>query len=213
MEQVYVIKTRKKLSLIMLISWSKARRIDKALCLFVTGCDCCNADAEHWRQQQRHVYVAYVPPHTPCPWFGMLAMFRAMAAEVWWVQFIVKISGVWGGACLHLRHHPIFFHQDFCTLLEWELSWGTKVMLRAFPESARNTLNLSLQQNTEFIVWGGWISILIIGIQLLGNSTYLPLAKVCSYAILVDSVDSLDSHHCWLISWAAEAHRILPRYR
>jgi hypothetical protein len=74
-------------------------------------------------------------------------------------KFIVKISGVWGVARLHLRHHPIFFHQNFCTLLEWEMSWGTKVMLRAFPERTRNTLNLSLLRDTEFIVLGGWISI------------------------------------------------------
>jgi hypothetical protein len=38
------------------------------------------------------------------------------------------------------------------------MSWGTKVMLRVFPENTGNTLNSSLQQNTEFIVWGGWIS-------------------------------------------------------
>jgi hypothetical protein len=25
---------------------------------------------------------------------------------------------------LHLRHHPIFFHQEFCALLELEMSWG-----------------------------------------------------------------------------------------
>ncbi len=58
-------------------------------------------------------------------------------------------------AHLHLWHHPIVFYKDFCALLEWKLSWGTKVLLRAFPESAGNTLNSSLQQNTEFIVLGG----------------------------------------------------------
>jgi hypothetical protein len=35
------------------------------------------------------------------------------------------------------------------------MSWGTKVVLRVFPESTRNTLNLSLQRDTEFIVLGG----------------------------------------------------------
>ncbi len=83
--------------------------------------------------------------------------------------FIVKISGVWGVARLHLRHHHIFFHQNFCALLEWEMSWGTKVMLRAFPESARNTLNLSLQRDTEFIVSGGWISRILEVEGLAGN--------------------------------------------
>ncbi len=67
----------------MFISYTKAQRIDKLSCLFVAGLDCCTADVERWRQQQQHIYVVYVPPHTPCPWFGMLAMFRVMAAEVW----------------------------------------------------------------------------------------------------------------------------------
>ncbi len=31
------------------------------------------------------------------------------------------------------------------------MSWGTKDMLGVFPESAQNTLNTSLQYNTEFI--------------------------------------------------------------
>jgi hypothetical protein len=72
-----------KISLIMFISYSKAQHIDKLLCLFVVCLDCCISDTEHQQQQQRHIYVVYVPPHAPCPWFGMLAMFRAMAAEVW----------------------------------------------------------------------------------------------------------------------------------
>jgi hypothetical protein len=66
----------------MFIPYTKAQRIDKLSCMFVAGRDGCTADAEHWRQQRRHIYVVYVPPHAPCPWFGMLAMFRAMAAEV-----------------------------------------------------------------------------------------------------------------------------------
>jgi hypothetical protein len=37
-------------------------------------------------------------------------------------------------AHVHLWHHPIVFYQDFFTLLEWELSWGTKFMMRAFAE-------------------------------------------------------------------------------
>ena len=50
--------------------------------MFVAGRDGHTADAEHRRQQQWHIYIVYVPPHAPCPWFGMSAMFRAMAAEV-----------------------------------------------------------------------------------------------------------------------------------
>jgi hypothetical protein len=66
----------------MFIPYTKAQRIDELSCMFVAGRDGCTADAEHWRQQRRHIYVLYVPPHALCPWFGMSAMFRAMAAEV-----------------------------------------------------------------------------------------------------------------------------------
>ncbi len=69
--------------LLMFIGSSKARCINKLSCVIVASPDGCNANAEHWRQQQWHIYVEYVPPHTQCAWFGMLAMFRATAAEVW----------------------------------------------------------------------------------------------------------------------------------
>jgi hypothetical protein len=73
-----------KLSFVILINYTnKAQRIGKLSCLFVAGLNRCTADAEHQWQHQRHIYIVYVPPHTLCLWFGMLAMFRAMAAEVW----------------------------------------------------------------------------------------------------------------------------------
>ena len=65
----------------MFIPYTKAQRIDELSCMFVAR-DGRTADAEHRRQQRRHIYVVYVPPQAPCPWFGMSAMFRAMAAEV-----------------------------------------------------------------------------------------------------------------------------------
>ncbi len=71
-----------KLSLIIFTSYTKVQRIGESWCLFVADLDHCTTDAEHRRQQQWHIYVVYVPPHALCPWFGMLAMFRAMAAEV-----------------------------------------------------------------------------------------------------------------------------------
>ncbi len=55
---------------------------DKLSCLFVAGRDHCTAYAEHLQQQRQDIYVVYVPHHARCPWFGMSAMFRAMAAEV-----------------------------------------------------------------------------------------------------------------------------------
>ncbi len=63
----------------MFISYSKAKHIIKLSCLFVAGLDCCTADAEHWWQQQWHIYVVYL-----CPWFGLSpAMFKSMEAGVW----------------------------------------------------------------------------------------------------------------------------------
>ncbi len=61
----------------MFIPYTKAQRIDKSLGMFVAGCNGRNANAEHGRQQHQHIYVVYVPPHAPCPWFGMSAMFKA----------------------------------------------------------------------------------------------------------------------------------------
>ncbi len=82
--------------LITCISYSMARGVDKSACLIVAGCDGCTADAEHWPQQWPHLYV--VPPHAPCPWFGMLAMFRATVAEVWWLLIISQdLGGAWDG--------------------------------------------------------------------------------------------------------------------
>ncbi len=66
----------------MFIPYTKAQCIDELSYIFVAGRDGHSANAEHRRRQRRHIYIVYVPPHAPCPWFGMLAMFRAMAAEV-----------------------------------------------------------------------------------------------------------------------------------
>ena len=64
------------------ISLKHGLRINESSCMFVAGRDGHTADAEHWWQQRQHIYIVYVSPHAPCPWFGMPAMFTAMAAEV-----------------------------------------------------------------------------------------------------------------------------------
>jgi hypothetical protein len=56
------------------------------------------------------------------------------------MQFLASIDR--GGRC-----HPIFFHWDVCTLLEWELSWDTKSLLTTSTENDGNMFNYSLQQN------------------------------------------------------------------
>jgi hypothetical protein len=53
----------------MFISYSKATRcIDESFCLFVAGCDGCTADSEQGWQQQRNMYVIYVPSHVGKRW-------------------------------------------------------------------------------------------------------------------------------------------------
>jgi hypothetical protein len=56
-------------------------------------------------------------------------------------------------AHLHLWHQPIVFYWDCCTLLEWELSWGTKYILRVFAESVGKTLNYSQQSYSKLVVY------------------------------------------------------------
>ncbi len=51
----------------MLISFSKAQHIDKALCLFVASRDCHIANPEYHQWQQRQIYIVYVPRHAPYP--------------------------------------------------------------------------------------------------------------------------------------------------
>jgi len=46
---------------------------------------------------------------------------------------------------LMLRQYPTIYYRNFCSLLKWELSWGTKSLLTASAESAGNMLtNYSL---------------------------------------------------------------------
>ena len=49
----------------MFIPYTKAQRINESSCMIVAGRDGCTANAELRQQQQRHIYVVYVPPHAP----------------------------------------------------------------------------------------------------------------------------------------------------
>ncbi len=79
------------------------------------GRDSRTANAEHQRQQRRHIYIVYGPPHGWYAQFAMLAMFRASAAEV---RALLIISDDFGGlgsvtfASQALSHHliPGFLH-------------------------------------------------------------------------------------------------------
>ncbi len=72
------------------------------------GRDGRTADAEHQRQQWRHIYVVYGLPHGRYAWFAMLAMFGASAAEVRALLISSHNFGGLGSARLHLRHYTIF---------------------------------------------------------------------------------------------------------
>ncbi len=141
----------------MFIPYTKAQRIDESSCMFVAGHDGRTANAEHRRQQQRHIYLVYVPPHAPCPWFGMSAMFRAMAAAVRWVLICTLIfQGCWGpkfeSQALDLLFGCIFL----CATLE--ICLGVLNPVFQLWRVGIWPLSLYLTSQYEFVLWGGGIS-------------------------------------------------------
>jgi hypothetical protein len=68
--------------LLMLFSYSKARRADKLSSVMFAGRDGRTADAEHQQRQRRHIHAVYGPPRDRYAWFAMPAMLGASAAEV-----------------------------------------------------------------------------------------------------------------------------------
>jgi len=75
------------------------------------------------------------------------------AAEVWWLLISNPNSGgPRDGMFASLRHYPIIYHPDICTLLEWELLWSTLFSLTAFAECVTNVLNYSLQSYYQLVV-------------------------------------------------------------
>jgi len=65
----------------MLLSYSKARRIDESSSVMFAGRDGSTANAEHQRQQQRHIHVVYGPPHDRYARFAMPVMLGASATD------------------------------------------------------------------------------------------------------------------------------------
>ncbi len=146
----------------MFISYTKAQCIDKSLCLFVAGLDCCTADAEHWRQQQWRINNVYVPPHAPWTWFGMLAMFRAVAAEVRWVLISTsRFQGFWGPHFVSQALDLLFGCSFLCTT--WVGLWlGVLKPVFQLQRVGVWPLSLYLTSRYEFVLWGGWISNFIL---------------------------------------------------
>ncbi len=142
----------------MFIPYTKAQRIDESSCMFVADHDGRTADAEHRRQQQRHICVVYVLPHAPCPWFGMSAMFRAMEAKVRWLLISSGNFRGFGARSLYLRLSTCFSDAVFATNLGGTMSWGLKPCFSAL-ESEFMTLYLYLPSHYQLVVSGGGISI------------------------------------------------------
>jgi hypothetical protein len=149
----------------MFVSKSKAWHVDESSCLIIAGCDGHTANAEHWRQQRWHIYIVYVPPHAPCPWFGMSAMFRAMAAKVRWVKISTSSFQVFWDLyfvshALDLLFGCLFLHATWVGLCLGILNpviqlWRVGV----WP------LSLYLTFRYKFVLWGGWISKLSVSLS------------------------------------------------
>ncbi len=138
----------------MFIPYTKAQRIDESLGVFVAGRDGCTANAEHGRQQQRHIYVVYVPPHGPCPWFGMSVMFRAMGSwSLVSTNLYFKISGVLGPKVCISGSWPAFWMRFFAHYLSGTMSWGLKPCFSA----------LESRRMTPFFIPYLWVRICTLG--------------------------------------------------
>ncbi len=159
----------------MFIPYTKAQCIDESLCMFVACRDGCTANAELRQQQQRHIYVVYVPPHAPCPWFGMWAMFRAMTAEVRWVLIsTLIIQGCWGpkfvSQALDLLFRCSFLHATWMGLCLGVLN-PVFQLLRVGLWS----LYLYLPSKYQLVLLGGGISNVIMSwLRLTATSNCFP---------------------------------------
>ena len=65
----------------MLVSYPKARHFDESSSVMFVGRDGRTADAEHQRQQQRHIHVVYGPPRDRYAQFAMPVMLGASATD------------------------------------------------------------------------------------------------------------------------------------
>ncbi len=137
----------------MFISLSKARRVDRSSCLMFAGRDDRTANAEHQRQQWRHIYIVYGPPHGRYARFA-LAMFRASAAEVRAIIISSDNFGVFGSVTFASQALPHLLIGEFLHFT-WVGTglWGTISPLGAFAEGVGNILNNSLQFYYQLLEW------------------------------------------------------------
>ncbi len=142
----------------MFIPYTKAQCINESLCMFVAGRDGCTADAEHRRQQQRHIYVVYVPPHAPCPWFGMSAVFRAMAAKVMWVLISTSIFQGCLGPKFVSQALDLLFGCGFLHATWVGLCLGVLNPVFQLQRVGVWPLSLYLPSKYQLVLWGGEIS-------------------------------------------------------
>jgi hypothetical protein len=142
----------------MFIPYTKAQHIDESSCMFIAGRDGRTANAEHWRQQRQHIYFVYVSSHAPCPWFGMSAMFRAMAAEVRWVLISTSIFQGCLGPKFVSQALDLLFRCGFLRATWVGLCLGVLNPAFQLLRVGIWSLSLYLTSRYEFVLWGGWIS-------------------------------------------------------
>ena len=65
----------------MFISKYKAQRVGESSCLMFANYDGHAADADHQRQQRRHIHVVHGPPNERYARFTMPAMLGASATD------------------------------------------------------------------------------------------------------------------------------------
>jgi len=126
--------------MLFIYSNSKARRDDGSSSMMFTGRDGCTPNAEHQRQQRRHIHVAYGPPRDRYARFAMPAMLGASAADRRWLLISSCDSGGPGDgmfASLTLPHLliPRFLHLTWAGIGLGQLFFAYSIR-RKCPEHA-----------------------------------------------------------------------------
>jgi hypothetical protein len=119
------------------------------------------ANAEHQRQQRRHIYVVYGPPHGRYARFAMLAMSGASPAEV--RALLIHIHDFWGFSHVQVcisGDTPSFYPGIFALYVCGNTSGASLLTQEECGKVLGRSLNTPYICDYEFIVWGGRISIL-----------------------------------------------------
>ena len=114
--------------------------MDKLLSVVLASRDGRTADAEHQRQQWRHIHVVYGPPHDQYARFAMPAMLGASAAEIRWLLISSHDSGGLGDGAFASLALPHLWIPGILHLTWVGIGLGTILWLTASTESVGNKL-------------------------------------------------------------------------